>query len=201
MHDPWTAARADAIAIGHQLRHTRDTYDVSLTALAGDLGAGFDAPLLSRVERGIQIPDPAQATVIHEWLLQRDVTVVDPVARRTDPDTSHAAAKSVRPETIRGVHRWWMNHLASYRGRELEQLTFMGLPCGYDVTDEGAFGIYSANTDMPCSESGFRTRRSELVRSGFVADTGKRFEISTGRLAIAWCLTDSGLEALRGLRR
>ena len=40
------------------------------------------------------------------------------------------------------------------------------------------------------SESGLRTRRHELVELGFAADSEKRREISTGRQAIVWRITD-----------
>jgi hypothetical protein len=42
----------------------------------------------------------------------------------------------------------------------------------------------------PASESGIRTRRSELVDKGFVVDTGTRSLTQFGRKAIVWSTND-----------
>ena len=44
----------------------------------------------------------------------------------------------------------------------------------------------------PVSPSGLRSRLAELVRAGWVHDTGERATMSTGRRAIIWDVTDLG---------
>jgi len=90
-----------------------------------------------------------------------------PVARRTDPGTSWAAARSVRG--IRESHR-----------KILAVVELHG-----PITDEGirerldAFGYR-------ISPSGARTRRSELRDLGYVKDSGLRARLPSGRWAIRW---------------
>jgi hypothetical protein len=96
-----------------------------------------------------------------------------PNARRTDPSTSHAAAASVNniTETQRAIY---MLLLAGESG----------------LTDPAGWKIYqmaAENKIAPIiSESGYRSRRAELVRLGFVKDTGDREKLSSGRSAIVW---------------
>jgi hypothetical protein len=92
-----------------------------------------------------------------------------PRARRSDPETSHAAARSVRNVTanqqaVLGVFR--------ERG---------------PLTDEALVNWYSAESDVPRqSPSGIRTRRRELVDKKKVVDTGEKRALSSGRQAIVW---------------
>lgn len=93
-------------------------------------------------------------------------------ARRTDPGTSHAAAKSVRNQT--DTHE-----------RILELFERFG-----DATDEDLL-IYweqcASLFDWPTiSPSGLRSRRAELVALGLVVDTGRKDKTSTGRACIVW---------------
>ena len=92
-----------------------------------------------------------------------------PVARTGDPDTSHAAAKSVRNLTNK-------------------QEAVLTLFQGYGpMTDETMRVKYLASGHRgPQSESGLRTRRSELVRKGLVKDSGERVKLASGRMAIVW---------------
>jgi hypothetical protein len=46
--------------------------------------------------------------------------------------------------------------------------------------------------------SGFRTRISELVDAGLVADSGTKRQLVSHRWAIVWCLTPAGLDVHRG---
>lgn len=96
----------------------------------------------------------------------------DPVARHTDPETSHLAAESVKNLT---AARQWI----------LRTIQLLG-PC----TDE-RIAVHHRNTELAAgwvamSPSGLRTRRSELVALGLVRNTGKRESMATGRLAILW---------------
>lgn len=95
-----------------------------------------------------------------------------PVARNTDPDTSHAAAASVR--NVTETHR-----------RVLELLERFG------SASDGDLLIYWRQMDSlegwgPISTSGLRTRRAELVALGLVEDSGERSTTETGRACIVW---------------
>lgn len=95
-------------------------------------------------------------------------------ARNTDPDTSHAAAASVTRDTRTETQRALVRLLRRY---------------GPMTDAELAERYYLATKGQPaCSPSGLRTRRSELVRDGFVVDTGKRRTLNSGRKAIVWGL-------------
>lgn len=94
-------------------------------------------------------------------------------ARRTDPGTSHVAAKSLgdlRPKQV-AVH---------------SALTALG-----PATDTHLAEFYFEQADAFArwpmqSSSGIRTRRRELTDAGLVVDTGKRRKLRSGRRAIVW---------------
>jgi hypothetical protein len=88
------------------------------------------------------------------------------VARRTDPHTSWAAAKSLDPTALRESQSYILGLLQDHG----------------PMTDEELVAI----TDGKVSPSGTRTRRSELVAKGLVYDTGKRVVLRSGRHAIVW---------------
>lgn len=88
-----------------------------------------------------------------------------PLARRSDPVTSHLAGQSV--DTRRGRHI------------VLTALRRLG-PC----TDDMLYTDPTVCTSL--SPSGARTRRSELVHDGEVEDTGERVKTASGRKAIVW---------------
>lgn len=94
------------------------------------------------------------------------------VARRSDPDTSHEAARSVT--SIRESHRAVLRVFKQYGG----------------MTDEDLLNYYTACTELAGfprqSDSGLRTRRSELVAAGKLRDSGKRTVGRTGRRMIVW---------------
>jgi hypothetical protein len=94
-----------------------------------------------------------------------------PVARKTDPLTSHEAAASVTERTVSETKRMILETLA------LEPAT--------DVA------IFLAWPDEAMSSSGLRTRRKELVDEGLVIDTGRREQLASGRWAIVWGLPGS----------
>ncbi|CAB4152753.1 hypothetical protein UFOVP609_26 [uncultured Caudovirales phage] len=96
-------------------------------------------------------------------------------ARLTDPQTSHEAARSVENITA-------------------TQTAILKLLAGFPMTDEELVWHYEQNVrmgadarDFPrASASGIRSRRAELVKLGYVFDSGHRTKISSGRNAIIW---------------
>lgn len=97
-----------------------------------------------------------------------------PIARSSDPETSHQAAESITPEKLRTSQAAVLFVLAT-RG----PTTDTGLIDGY---------LNSPVPLPPQSPSGIRTRRKELVRMGAVADTGLRHRLISGRHAIVWAV-------------
>jgi hypothetical protein len=94
-----------------------------------------------------------------------------PVARNTDPETSHQAAASVRGVT--DTHKVILHLLAK------------------PMTDVELIETFYKSVNRQvlwASESGIRSRRSELVQSGKVIDSGAREKLPSGRNAIIWRL-------------
>lgn len=94
-----------------------------------------------------------------------------PYTRTTDPQTSHDAARSVSKlsETyslIMGI----MNKFGP-------------------MNDEKLITTWKASGLKQISESGLRSRRSELVAQGRLEDSGAREKMSSGRLSIVWRVT------------
>lgn len=57
------------------------------------------------------------------------------------------------------------------------------------LTDEQLVSVYGQMDDVADqSESGLRTRRSELVKMGLLCDTGQTRRIRSGRMAVVWGL-------------
>ena len=109
------------------------------------------------------------------------MTVTTPTPARTgDPDTSHAAAISVNRGTARAIHQWVIEQLTAFS----EGLTHEQLWDRYESV---------APPLLRSSQSGLRTRVSELVRGGVVRDSGRRAPMRTGRQAIVWELCDLAL--------
>lgn len=131
-------------------------------------------------ERNLVLVRPRAAQVrqglIHGLVTIRDaakagrykpVSVTPPashLSRSTDPQTSKEAAKVVS------------------RGKVREEILSL-LEKG-SLTDQQII----ARLGVKASESGVRTRRSELVKAGLVYDTGERRLTDTGRRSIAWGL-------------
>lgn len=95
-----------------------------------------------------------------------------PVARLTDPETSHAAAQSV-------------TDLTEKQTAVLELFKDAG-----PMTDVALVDTYLRlwqQRDWPKqSESGLRTRRHELAGRGFIVDTDQKRRLPSGRWAIVW---------------
>jgi hypothetical protein len=90
-----------------------------------------------------------------------------PRARNTDPITSDLAAESVK--NVTGTQSFILRALKTARA------------------DHELVEAYRAYKTAPyASESGIRSRRSELVERGMVRDSGKRTTTRSGRKAIVW---------------
>jgi hypothetical protein len=93
-------------------------------------------------------------------------------ARRSDPHTSHDAARSLSPGEIRASQRVVLHHFHK-----------LG-----PMTDTDLVNVY---VGPPQSRSGLRTRRRELADRGLIENTGVRKKLPTGRNAIVWRATSS----------
>lgn len=100
-----------------------------------------------------------------------------PIARTTDPATSHEAAATVtklgdKQTAVLCIHR--------------------DNPAG--ITDEQLIEQYREAIDLDPAvpdqtDSGIRTRRAELVKLGWLEDTGRKGLTASGRGTIIWGLT------------
>jgi hypothetical protein len=91
-----------------------------------------------------------------------------PHARLTDPETSQEAAKSVSKLT------------ETY---DLIIATFRKLG---PMNDDQLLTAIRANSTRLLSDSGIRSRRSELASMGKLQDSGQRIKMQSGRLSIVW---------------
>lgn len=93
-------------------------------------------------------------------------------ARRSDPMTSQLAAASVE------------------RIRESQRTILELLRCQGPATDPEILArLRRLPGRFQMSESGARTRRSELVARGLARDSGRRARLPSGRMAIVWKAT------------
>jgi hypothetical protein len=103
-----------------------------------------------------------------------------PTARITDPLTSHLAAQSV----------------ANLEATKLVIKYLLTAP----KTDQELIEEYTVGALLgkwpKASESGIRTRRSELVEAGEVIATGEKRKTESGRQANVWSLTPRPAETL-----
>ena len=93
-------------------------------------------------------------------------------ARNTDPLTSHDAAATVR--NITETH----NAILTFIRIDGPMTDFELLARWRKYCDRGWL--------EPISESGLRTRRSELVAAGYLEDSGRRGKTPSGRSCIIW---------------
>jgi hypothetical protein len=89
-----------------------------------------------------------------------------PNTRTTDPETSHEAAMSVI-------------NMTPLKSEILQRLMT-------PMTDADLIEVIKKGSRLLVTESGVRSRRSELVQAGLVKDTGARVKLATGRNAIVW---------------
>lgn len=192
--DAWTGAREQTEILGRWLRRERERRNMFLLDVAQPLG--IDKPTLSRIERGEVVPNPALGEQLTVWALQQSEQPDVPVARTTDPETSHEAAASVKEVTISATRRAILEYLDQFRNEIYDQSDIFGGTVAEITTDEAIAHHLEDNTSVSCSRSGVSTRRLELQRAGFVEDSGSRGHTMGGRRAIAWRITELGVEAL-----
>lgn len=108
-----------------------------------------------------------------EWVTREEAEIERARARRTDPGTSHAAAKSLGD--VRPSQRFVLRALKRLGAATDEQLVSYYTEC--------ADNFPSVPAQSP---SGIRTRRRELTDAKLVIDTGKRRRLKSGRRAIVW---------------
>jgi hypothetical protein len=92
--------------------------------------------------------------------------------RPTDPDTSRDAARSVSGDSMAELHAVILAVLV----RATRPL------CDADIHT----ALRYRYPERQWSPSGVRTRRSELVRDGYVRDSGFKTVLPTGRYSVAW---------------
>lgn len=97
----------------------------------------------------------------------------DKLARKTDPNTSHKAARSQRPQKLTAI-------------RNLVYCTLKG------VGKEGLTHEELCARLPTIPASSVRTRCRELVEQGLVQDSGQRRPTRHGRESIIWRLTEEG---------
>jgi hypothetical protein len=99
---------------------------------------------------------------------RKSMNETTPVARTTDPLTSHLAAASV----------------TKVRGKQIAVLDILR-HSEEPLTDEEIFDRLLLR-GVHMSRSGARTRRSELVKQGRVVDSGLKAKTVSNRLTIRW---------------
>jgi hypothetical protein len=91
-------------------------------------------------------------------------------ARELDPSTSHQAASSVTGLAF------------SYR-------VILGALRDYGpMNDENLIKVWRKTQTKTASDSGIRSRRSELAATGLVIDSGERQRMDSGRMSIVWSI-------------
>jgi hypothetical protein len=91
-----------------------------------------------------------------------------PNTRTLDPATSHQAEQSVT-----GLAE-------SYR-------IILGiLRESGPMNDEKLISTWRKTQNKKASDSGIRSRRSELTATGLIVDTGDRIKMDSGRMSIVW---------------
>lgn len=105
---------------------------------------------------------------------------IEPRARRTDPKTSHAAARSVRNVGV--LHKRILDALRAY-GPMHDRALIHRLTVAFPASKASASGI--------------RSRRSELVALGYVEASKVMKKLENGNRSKIWKLTHAGAEIAR----
>lgn len=98
-------------------------------------------------------------------------------ARRTDPPTSHEAARSVK---------------------DLRASQYAVLRCFFECGPMHDEMLVARYTGPPQTDSGLRTRRREIERLGLLQDSGKTATTRSGRATVVWQTTPEGQRLARG---
>lgn len=91
-----------------------------------------------------------------------------PNTKITHPSTSHQAERSV-------------TGLAESYRIILDLFRSFG-----PMNDETLLKTWRATNKKPASDSGIRSRRSELAATGLIVDSGDRVKMASGRASIVW---------------
>ena len=92
-----------------------------------------------------------------------------PRARKSDPATSHAACKSITPQAVS-------------RSQEI----VLALLKRFGMLTDAQLETHAREEGVVISPSRLRTARKELVRLGFVADSGIVRPVSSKTKGIVW---------------
>lgn len=160
---------------------SREYLQTALTDLADHYGGAtvlaeaqaLFHPMIDNVAPGVPVP-PVYPTSATPATVTGIVDAVFTRARRTDPATSKAAARSLDPTRLRAVHKVLCKLLEKYG----------------PMTDAGIADRWPRFSALLVSPSGLRSRRAELVKAKLVRDSGKRETTNSGRQTIVWELTD-----------
>jgi hypothetical protein len=160
----------EAGAIVHERRgkHSRDTRCTYCTVDGRHVLTSLRAHGLAKQRRGDGWIDPNHST---EYSQDDRHT---PRARRTDPATSHAAARSVRDL------------------RESQLAVLLTFHKHGPMHDELLVTRYDYGDAPRQSDSGLRTRRRELYDLGLLRSAGLTAKTVCGRDSAVWELTDQG---------
>lgn len=114
---------------------------------------------------------------LRQWA--HDSVTLHPVARITDPITSHLAAAAQTPAKVRSEHRLILELL------QWEPLS------DFDLAQRA-----SQSLGRPVKQTSLGVRRGELTKLGLVTDSGLRGKSDTGAKCIRWVLTPAGQKEL-----
>lgn len=57
------------------------------------------------------------------------------------------------------------------------------------MNDETLLKVWRSTGKKPASDSGIRSRRSELAAMGMIVDSGERIKMASNRMSIVWKLS------------
>lgn len=197
----WRSSYTTCTEMGANLRRYRQAAGLTQWQLCEAINMVPDPAMISRIESGFGVPSPIVGERLTAWIMEQAVDrlqtrqsvatdpsamtthIVSPTpARATHPDTSRKAMDSINRENAWAIHNWIIEELSHVDfGLTHEQLWRRYLAAGSEALP----------SSVRTSQSGLRTRVSELVRGGVVRDSGRTRTMTTGRQAIVWELTDT----------
>ena len=207
--DPWAECRRISEELGKQVAAERESRGWTLGKTCSVLNQHqqttvIDSPSLSRLERGHLMPSAKLAAILVQNGFAIPSAAPTPIAvptpaRRSDPSTSRDAAKAVNLANAAGLHRWLLTVLHNTHVN-LRRGTLRLDVANRRRTHQGLLDFHRReppNAVAWTSDSGLRTRLSELRAAGLVVDTGDRVRLDTGRMAIVWTITELGIAELK----